>query len=343
MIFKNKTSFLVALFLLISFTRLQSNQSITVENDSLIQKAIEFSIQHDYELAEEIFLKIINKYPEHPIGYFFMAATIQSKMIDFETEKWDDKFFYYINLTIEKADSMITGRAKTDSWVKFYKGSALSYLAFFEGRREKYLPAIGHAISGISLLKKITKINPLFYDAYFGIGSYNYWVSRITRFVNWLPLIPDKRESGIQMVKQAVEKGKFTQYAAMNELIWILLDAGNSEQALYYAQAGLKNFPDSRFFLWGAAKSSFAAKNFKTSIEYFQQLLESITNAIPNNHYNEYICRVKLIECFLETNNKQQAKNQIDCLKFLILSPEIKKRLKKQRKRFEQFEKILDP
>ena len=328
--------------LLLSTSDLQAQQSITAQNDSLIQKAIELSIRHDYKLAEEIFQKIIDDYPEHPEGYFFMAATIQSKMMDFETDKWDQDFFHYINLAIKTANEKINESPQADYWAQFYKGSALCYLAFFEGRKEKYLPAIRHSFKGISILKEIAKIDPQFYDVFFGIGSYNYWRSRVTRFVNWLPLISDDRENGIRMVKQAIKKGRFTRYAALNELVWILLDAGKPEQAFNYAQTGLEKFPQSRFFLWGAAKSAYAMKNYNAAINYFQKILDSIIKSTPNNHYNEYICRVKLAECYLEIADLAEAKNQIGILKSLKLAPEIKKRLKKQRKLLIKFEKMLN-
>ncbi|MBC8183387.1 hypothetical protein H8E88_20030 [candidate division KSB1 bacterium] len=321
-----------------NYNILFAQQSITTPNDSLIQKAIEMSIQHDYENAERIFQKIIESDPEQPEGYFFMAATIQSKMMDFETERWDADFFRYINLTIKKANDKILKSSDTNIWARFYKGSALSYLAFVEGRRGKYLPAIRHGYSGITLLKKIAKAHPDFYDALFGIGSYNYWRSRITRLINWLPIISDQRENGIQKIKLATQKGRFTRYAALNELIWILIDADKPNEAFEYARKGLEKFPESRFFLWGAAKSAYAQKNYPAATYYFKKIIKSITQSNFNNHYNEYICRLNLVKCYLETDNIKEAKNQIKFLKSLKLTPEISKRLKKQKKRLKQFD-----
>jgi len=332
---------LVILLIFFCFIQLQAQEIITLSNDSLIQKAIEMSIQHDYDNAEKILQQIIDNNPEHPAGYFFMAATIQSKMMDFETNRWDTDFFHYIELTIKKANDKIHKSSDPNIWAQFYKGSALSYLAFVEGRRGKYLQAIRHGFSGITSLKKITKIHTNFNDALFAIGSYNYWRSRITRFINWLPIISDQRENGIQMVRQATQKGRFTRYAALNELVWILIDADEPDEAFEYAKKGLQKFPESRFFLWGAAKSASALKNYPTAINYFQKIIESITQTSFNNHYNEYICRFNLIKCYIETNNIAAAKNQLTMLKSLKIAPKVQKRLKKQKKLFKEFEKML--
>ena len=335
MFFRTK---LAIVFIFLNYNLLFAQQSIIAPNDSLIQKSIEFSIQHDYENAEKIIQKIIEKYLEHPEGYFFMAATIQSKMMDFETDRWDEDFFRFIDLTLKKANDKINTSSPTNIWAQFFKGSAFSYLAFVKGRRGKYLPAIRYGYSGITLLKKITAVHPDFYDSYFGIGTYYYWRSRFSGFINWLPIFSDQREYGIQMVKQAAQKGKFTRYAALNELIWILIDAGKPGEAFNYAQKGLEKFPESRFYLWGAAKSATAKKDYSTAIYYFQKILESINQSGFNNHYNEYICRLNLVNCYFETSNTAEVKNQIHIIKSLEIDPKILKKLKKQIKRLKQFE-----
>ncbi|MDZ7264214.1 MAG: hypothetical protein ONB16_06485, partial [candidate division KSB1 bacterium] len=150
---------------------------LDARTDSLIQTGIELSIQHDYPQAESIFHKLIEAYPDHPVGYLFMAATLQSKMMDYETERWSEDFQRYIRLAIDTAENS----KSQDLWAMFYHGSALCYLAFYEGRNGDYLKAINHGFSGIAILNRIVKIDPEFHDAYFGIGSYQYWRSQKTR------------------------------------------------------------------------------------------------------------------------------------------------------------------
>ena len=329
------------LFFIISSARFVHGQiHVASQNDSLIQSGIELSIQHDYEGAEAIFQQMIEDEPDNPAGYFFMAATIQSKMMDFEADTWEQDFHRYIQLAIHHAKEK-RADGKKDSWSLFYRGSAQCYLAFYESRKGDYLAAVRHGLSGISALKKVVDFQPEFYDAYFGIGSYKYWRSQVTRYLNWLPLIADERKEGLHMVLQAVEQGKFTRDVAMNELIWILLDAGRHEEAYFWALKGLEKFPQSRFFLWGAAKSSFALGQYHPAANHYQQLLNSIANARLNNHYNEYICHVNLARCFAELGNYAEAVDQIQIVESLSLSPDLEKKLKKQHKLVQQLKKRL--
>ncbi len=127
----------------------------------------------------------------------------------------------------------------------------------------------------------------------------------------------------------------------MNELIWILLDADQYEDAYPWALKGLEKFPQSRFFLWGAAKSAFALERYSDAMTYYQQLLISIINAPFNNYYNEFICRLNLALCFEKLGRYPQVATQLDILEFMPLSLEIEQRLKKQRKQLTQLKKKL--
>lgn len=332
--------FLLSLLPLLFFIESSASQTwLDSCTDSIIQQGIRLSIQHDYFQAEQIFQQLIQRHPHHPVGYFFLAATIQSKMMDYESDRWSEHFHRYIKLAIDVAEN--NSNQGQDLWASFYHGSALCYLAFYEGRKGDFLKAINHGFSGIAILKKIVKINPEFHDAYFGIGSYQYWRSQKTRMLNWLPLISDDRAKGIELVRRTVEHGRYTRYVAMNELIWILLDAGRADEAYTWALCGLEQFPQSRFFLWGAAKSAFAMQDYSTAVAHFQRLLASILNSPSDNDYNEFLCRLKLAQCYEKLGELTQAAQQIAMIESLPLSVELQNKLKKQRGELAQLKSRL--
>ena len=332
-----KVRLLLFVLLVLFENILVAQGNVYSKSDSIILKAIELSIEHHYDQAEKLINRIIKTAPSQPAGYFFKAAVLQSKMMDYETDNWEQEFFENIHLTLKYAKK----QGRVDSESLFYQGSALSYLAFYQGKKGHYLQAIRNGLSGISVLKKLIKLSPDFNDAYYGIGSYKFWRSQIARYFNWLPLISDEREEGLAMVQRAIESGKFTRYAATNAIVWMLLEYKKTEEAFSWAKIGLSQFPDSRFFLWGAAKSAFALKKYNTAIHYFKKILDSIKTLPVNNGYNEYICRLNLARCYHELGNLAEAKNQINALKALELSSEIKKRLRKQRKEINRLDKQI--
>ena len=294
--------------------------------DSLIFAGIDHSIRQDYQRAERLFQQVIEQYPEEPQGYFFLAATLQSKMMDFETDRWADRFLALISKSESLAKRSIEKDA-TDAWAYFYLGSSKSYRAFYYGKKKKYMPAIRYALEGMSALHKVIELDSTNYDTYFGVGSYKYWRSRLTKFLNWLPLISDERDAGIEMVKLSAEKGKYTRYAAINELTWILIDAGETSAALEWARRGLQKYPDSRFFLWGTAKSYYSLQQYENALDIYRKLLISVQSEQMNNHYNEIICCYKMAECHFRLDDVDSAIACCDHIDSLKISSEIRKRL----------------
>lgn len=288
---------------------------------------IEFSVTQHYEKAESLLVELMQEDEQEPAFYFFMAAVIQSKMMDYEDNRWEAEFYRYLDISEKLARAKIDADKK-DKWGYFYLGSSLSYQAFYEGKRKNYISAIKYAIKGMSALKKALDIDPQFHDVYFGLGSYKYWRSKATKYINWLPMIKDEREAGIEMVKQAALKGELTTYAAINELTWILIDDGEVSEALTWAKRGLEKFPTSRFFLWGVAKSYMNLKDFENAITYFQAILQSILDdELMNNHYNRAICYYNLAKAHHELGQHEKSIVYLDLIDSLEVTEVIAQRL----------------
>ncbi len=329
---------LITLLLILFETNLIENQS---QPDSLIYYGIEQSIQQNYAAAESTFAHLIKKAPEHPRGYFLLAATIQSKSMDFETDKWENDFIILLSKTENAARNMLQKDNK-DVWAHFYLGSALSYRAFHDGKKRKYVSAFKRGLAGISELNDVIKIDSTMYDAYLGIGSYKYWRSKFTRYIDWLPLIKDERELGIEMVKLAAEKGTYTKYAAINALVWISIDHGNVSEALQWALKGLNKYPNSRFFLWGVAKTYFNLQQYENAIKYYQFILNTVQQEELNNHYNEIICYYKLAQCHFNLEQYDITASYLRKTRTIKLDPKIKTRLKEIYTKLEELQKKLD-
>ncbi|MBD3287209.1 tetratricopeptide repeat protein [candidate division KSB1 bacterium] len=309
--------------------------------DSLILYGIDQSIRQNYASAESTFTRLINESPEHPRGYFFLAATLQSKSMDFETDIWEDEFI----LTLDKAENRARKLLRIndeDEWARFYLGSALSYRAFYDGKKNRFVSAIKRGLAGISELNKVIAIDSTMYDAYLGIGSYKYWRSKFTRYLDWLPLIKDERELGIKMVKLAAEKGTYTKYAAINALVWILIDHGDVSEALKWVLKGLSKYPQSRFFLWGAAKTYFNLQQYDNAIKYYQNILGTVQQEKLNNHYNEIICYYKIAECHFKLQQHDQAALTLEKIRSFEIESKIRDRLKDIYSKSEELQKKLD-
>jgi len=287
---------------------------------------IELSINHRYEVAESLLTQLIRSDDQEPAFYFFMAAVLQSKMMDYEDYRWEHEFDNYIDMCEASARGKIEVD-ETDKWGYFYLGSALSYRAFNEGKRNNYIGAITHAMKGMSALSKTKQLDPDFDDVYFGLGSYKYWRSKATKYINWLPIIKDERAIGIEMVQRAAEGGELTKYAAINGLTWMLIDDRRVTEALMWAKRGIEKFPTSRFFLWGVAKSYMNLKDYDDAIKYFELIISSFKAGEMNNHYNKAVCYYNLAKAHYELGNPGQSIEYLNLIDTLEVTDATAQRL----------------
>ncbi len=315
----------ILFFLSFTFTAVHLFAS-AADIDSIIIHGIGQSIQHQYDRAENAFNEIISRTPDHPQGYFFLAATLQSKMMDYETDTWEKEFFTLLDKTENLSKERIAAHAE-DPWFHFYLGSACSYRAFYNGKKKNYVSAIGDAITGMASLKRAIQLDSTMYDVYFGMGSYKYWRSRLTRYFNWLPLLQDERKTGIEMVTLAALKGRYTRYAAINGLAWMLIDDGQVAEAQKWAKSGLEQYPKSRFFLWGAAKSHFSLNQYEKAREIYLAILRSVQEETLNNHYNEIICYFKIAQCDYHLSRFEDALKFCTYVYSVETTPKIREKL----------------
>ncbi len=319
--------FLVMLLIFSNWLPAQNNLPVVL--DSLLCRSVEFTIQQNYEKAEATGLEIIQRYPAHPLGYLFMAATLQSKMLDYETDFFKDKFFHYL----DNADRLAKQAIQVDPdnpMNHFYAGSTCCYRAFYAGKQNQILQAYWQVSNGIQALEQAVKLDSTIYDAYLGIGSYLFWKSQKMQFLNWLPLIKDDRAQGIRLIQKTIQNSKYSGFAAINALAWIYIELKQYDKAIATAITGENAFPKSRYFKWCLAEAHFRNKNYESAIRYFQILLNSITNENFNNHYNEVVCHQKLAESYFHLT--QYDKALFHCQKIETIKPDrdVHERLKKR-------------
>jgi len=299
------------------------------ETSSLLQEGIILTIVHRFEEAQERFKRVQELEEENPAGYFYEAALLQSKMMDWETDQFEKDFLDLIDRAIGLARKRIR-RGQEDPWAHFYLGSALSYKGFYLARKGRWLTSLYNAVQGVKELERAVKIDSTLYDAYLGIGTYKYWRSRLTQIFHWLPFFPDEREEGIRMVRLALQRGRYSRYVALSNLTWILMDAGRVRESIRLSQQGLELFPGSRFFLWSLAGGYFMNKNYRKAIEAYQRILDSLKGESYNNHYNELICRLKIAQSYFQLGDYKRSLEECERILNLDLKGEIKKKAGKK-------------
>src|SRR5581483_9447104 len=104
----------------------------------------------------------------------------------------------------------------------------------------QWLRAYYYGRSALQLIERAQKVNPQEYDAYTGLGMWDYYADTLPKIIKILGRIVSIRGNasrGIERLKLAAEKGEHTSTAAKLILIELMQDRAT---AFYNPELGLK-------------------------------------------------------------------------------------------------------
>jgi tetratricopeptide (TPR) repeat protein len=324
-------SFRVVLFVLLPIAGAFGGEHVTTQTDSIVHHGIRQTFLCDFDSAMLTFQKLRDCNLDDLAGPFYLAATLQSKMMDAETNAWEAEFYEYIDKVIREAEEKIAA-GRGDPQIYMYLGSAYNYKGLYEGKQGRLVKGFIHAHKGIRYLEKALKIDSTLIDACVGVGNYKYWSGHFYKYLKWLPWISDERELGILLVQKAITRGTYSRWVGVSSMGWIEFDRKNYKEGIKLFDSGLREFPGSRFFLWGAADCAFGMKDFELAIQLYSQLLSSICRSAGQSGYNEAECRYKMLKAHEALEQFDKAVLEANAILALKPPEAVEIRIKKHRK-----------
>lgn len=218
----------------------------------------------DFDTAQANIQKVFAQYPDHPFAHFGNAMIAWSRY-EYEFETSDDhqrKIFEQI------LDDSIDGIKR---WIKQHPNDSNGYMgigalyglrALFNMRNRNWVTSYFAGRKAISNLEKSLELDPTYYDAYFGLGIYQYFAGTLPSVIKILArivAIKGNPQQGVAYLNLARQKAHFTADSAK----LILIEVQNTRNSPFYAP--------------------------EKSLEYIRQLRAKFpTN--PLMHYVEIIC-----------------------------------------------------
>lgn len=307
----------------------------TARADSLDQRQLEKSViagrdllmNRKYDEALRTFQRIVTNVPEHPVGYLFQAAVLQARMMDYENYRDERTFYALIEKTITIAEKNIQ-RNKKDAYAHFWSGFAYGFRGFHDAKLNRWIGGLRDGWRGLTALEKAVEINPTLYDAYLGIGTYNYWRSRMTQKLSWLPFFPDRRKEGMAQLRLVAEKGQYGSVAAKSLLVWVYVEEKQYLKSVTLAKKLLDQYPDSRILLWGLATTFHKKGDMQEAKRLYERMLASYQSDLQNNKYSEILCRWEIANIDFKNRNYKECVSQCRQILAYKLEPDVRKRLK---------------
>lgn len=274
--------------------------------DDLLRKGIDKIINQKYDEAKTIFSELDKQRSDLPLGKIYLAATEIAQSYDYDTP-FNHKLITDYLETAKDISKKLLDSEKSNLWNKYFLAITEGYIAYYDAIRGSWLQAISTGLSSISLFEDILQSDSSFHDAYIAIGTYKYWKSAKTEFLNWLPFIDDEKDLGIKLLTSAVTNSSYNYHLAVNSLIWIYIDRERYADAIELADKALYKYPDSRIFRWGLARAYENINPQKSIKEYFN-ILRSYPDTLKSNRVNEVTLKHIIAQQYYKLGKKSDAK-----------------------------------
>lgn len=218
----------------------------------------------DFPTAQKNIQRVFDEYPDHPFAHFGNAMIAWSRY-EYEFETSDDKQREVFETILDNSISGIKRWLKQnpdDPNAYMGLGALYGLRAMFSMRTRSWITAYFSGRKAISNLEKSLRLDPSYYDAYFGLGIYQYFAGTLPSVIKVLAkivAIKGNPEEGVKQLNLAREKAMFTADSAK----LILIEVQNTRGGKFY--------------------------NPQKSLEYIRQLHAKFPNN-PLMHYVEVIC-----------------------------------------------------
>lgn len=276
------------------------NAQFLTKNNSEIIDLSERGMNYIYEIkipqATKIFNQLIEKYPDHPFGYFGLAMT---KWAEFEyvAEESSPQLEEEYHLLTKKAGEIAERWIKKnphDSYARMCLGGIYGLLARLYVTQHRWIKAYFTGRKAIYHMTKAVELEPELYDAYLGLGLWEYSAGTLGGVIKILApfLIRGDAKKGIEYLWICAEKGKFNKIAAKLLLIEIFTQTeskySNPQLALSLSQELVKQYPYLSQMHFSLILSLYEAKRYdaaeKEMIEYLRRIEKGVESYFPQ-HY----------------------------------------------------------
>ncbi len=336
-LFKVKAAHLfITLFLFQSIVLSQIYPDDTV--DSTLKAGIHLILMQNYPEAEKTFTGLDKKFPQLPLGKIYLAAVQIAKSYDYGEEYNESLIDSLLYLAKERSQKL----SEVDGiniWNKYFLCLSEGYLAYFKALNGDWFLSLSEGINAIRDFQVILEQDRNFFEAYIAIGSFKYWKSRSTEFLDWLPGYVDEKEDGIALLEKAVRHSTYNTYLAINSLIWIYIDQKKYVKAVDCAENALTKYPGSRFFKWGLARA-YEEIDAGKSLKIYKDILYSLPG--DSNHYDEIVLKHLIAQQYVRLGENQEAlKLCDDILSINNLDQNVHSKLENRLKRVEELKREL--
>jgi tetratricopeptide (TPR) repeat protein len=252
----SKISVKIYFYILIFFLTVPSIISSQSLPGAQVLNGLNEAYNFDWQNAKKIFTNLIEKYPDDPRGYHYLARVYSWFYLSGKNKTDYRKFVDYSDTTIDKINDQLKDKPENPNLL-YLLGSAYTYRAIVFAKAGNYLDAIWATKKSASYLSEALKYDSTKYDAYLGLGLYNFAIGQVPGAFRWalsLAGVEGNITDGLKYLRIASKKGIYSKVEAQYYLSQILSEVlFDYNEASKYLRNLTSRYPNNLLFNYSYA------------------------------------------------------------------------------------------
>jgi tetratricopeptide (TPR) repeat protein len=225
---------------------------VTPELDASIRAGLNELYNLNFDEAEKIFLQLKSHQDEHPMVAFGLTSVHWWRLSVYVLENDQQESAPFLKSVQEciRVSKAMVDRGDPTGEGYLCLGGAEGLLGRWQAANRKYMPAYFKGKGAYKHLRSALKENPEMYDAFMGLGIFDYYVATLPRFVRVLAFLGQSgdKQKGLDELHQASEKGTYASTPATLFLVNIYSSLENQPDRALKLLADLREqYPKSPF------------------------------------------------------------------------------------------------
>lgn len=296
------------------------------------QHALDLIYNMEFNEALRAVQNLIDLAPAHPAGYFYRAATYwQWRLIVHDPHQRTILLTQFQEATQRARELAEHLPAAQATEAAFYLGAVYGMQARMHFAEKQYVRALLAAKQGSTYLQQCVARAPEWYDAYAGLGTYQYVLSRVPgvwrSLVQQLIGITGDRDKGLQALEQARTAGRLSVPEAGSLLAKIYMLPGEQQydKAYVLLEQLVQRYPNNSDYRYRLALVCAHLGRWECARQVSQRLIADIAQGKPY-HTQEWLplLHYRLAETYVLQREPQAAVALLRALQTQTLSPTLR-------------------
>ena len=264
--------------------------TVGADIDAAWLDGMHYMYELQFDKAREQFTGLNITHPDYPAGDLAMACLLwwqYSQDYDIpkkQAKATSDEFEGYANAAIDKSKTYLKTH-HDDAGAYFAMGTAYGMLGRWYAVDRHWWKAYTHGTKARKYLRKALDLNPQIYDAYAGLGIFDYYADAVPGVLK-LPalfLIHGDKKRGMEELAIAAQKGRFfTTEANLFKIAILIQFEHDSKTAIQMAQDLRASDPVNVFFRFTEFVTRFNANDWDGTISEGLKFIADLAAASAN-------------------------------------------------------------